>query len=236
LVIVWVLAAPLAVYGGEGSEDMEDEGSGGFDFLSPGADDEEFDYEIHLSQEENGDRFYSPGQLDDLDDLEYYDELYPKDYDDFLENYDDEPADYYDYSDISALDGEDSVLRIEDELEVNDIEIRPKPEAGEEGEEILLETSQIFIMVGSACVSFAIFMLTFFLCRRMVAKKEEKKKKIPFTITPDRRSLKESSIVKDYHKVPTTTKQFLQNSHIEMYRGGGDTKHPEIPPSAPLVQ
>lgn len=136
----------------------------------------------------------------ELENLEYYD---------YLEEYDDNEYAYMDTS-TSA----DSILNME-EITHNDIEIRLKPDT-EEAEEILLETSQIFIMVGSAFVSFAIFMLSFFLCRRMIVRKQ--KKQIPFSLAPDRRSLKESSIVKDYEKVPTTTKQFMQQPHIEMYR------------------
>lgn len=136
----------------------------------------------------------------ELENLEYYD---------YLEEYDDNE---YTYMDTTT--STDSTLNME-EITHNDIEIRLKPDT-EEAEEILLETSQIFIMVGSAFVSFAIFMLSFFLCRRMIVRKQ--KKQIPFSLAPDRRILKESSIVKDYEKVPTTTKQFMQQPHIEMYR------------------
>lgn len=208
-------------------EDLEDEdGSGDWDVLNPA---EEFDVHVtRVGQDEVQQPTTGPSSVDGL---EYYDDVYPEDYDKFLENYD-EDTDDYDYDKVeSNKTDKDSVLKIEDKGEERDIEIRPKPGA-EEGEDIVLETSQIFIMVGSAFVSFAIVMLSFFLCRRMMAKKQEKKR-IPFSMSPDRKSVKESSIVKDYQKVPTSTKEFLQSSHVEMYRGEGG--NPENPASAPLV-
>jgi len=215
----------LLVAGGEGSgqllaqlDDMEDDlddfdgfdGSGDdWDTLRPVAEDSDAaEYDISFSNLES---------LEDMESLEYYE---------YMDQYND---DEYAYMDTVA--STDSVLKIED-VTHNDIEIRLKPEA-EQAEEILLETSQIFIMVGSAFVSFAIFMLAFFLCRRMVATKKEKQQ-IPFSVAPERRVLKESNIVKDYEKVPTTTKQFLQHPHTDLYRGE-PCKH-DNPASAPLVE
>jgi len=219
-VLVTALLAVLVLVDGEGSgeswSDLEDyddgwsdmqDGSGDWDLLDPRGDDESFDDIIHLGEVD------LPGRTFDLDRLNY-----PMDYDE-------------DYAYTELYDTQDeSVLRIED-VTINDIEIRPKPDSSDR-DEVLLETSQIFIMVGSAFVSFAIFMLTFFLCRRMVAKKQEKKKHIPFIVVPDRKLVKESSIVKDYQKVPTTTKQILQNSRIDMYSGDPQQENPS---AAPLV-
>jgi hypothetical protein len=240
-----LLSLPILVLGegsGETLSDLEDllgldddEGSGEWGMLNPVRDNpsdpslirDSFEYDIHFSQTDL-DLGSKQEDLDKDDDLEYYDDMYPEDYEEFLQNYDDDDSLY----DEPIQGTEDSVLKIDEKPE-NDIEIRPKPGA-EDGEEIIIETSQIFIMVGSAFVSFAVVMLTFFLCKRMISRKQEKKR-IPFTISaPEKKILKESSIVKDYQKVPTTTQEFLQNSHIDMY--GERTKAAENPAAEPLVE
>lgn len=236
LVVALITLATLVATEGSGEtlsdlEDLDDdEGSGEWDILNQVEKKEYSEYDVHFTKLGKDEVNKQDASTTSLDVLEYYDDVYPEDYDKFLENYD-EDTDDYDYSNSKTnKTDKDSVLKIEDKGE-SDIEIRPKP-GSEEGEDIVLETSQIFIMVGSAFVSFAIVMLSFFLCRRMMAKKQEKKR-IPFSLSPERKSIKESSIVKDYQKVPTSTKEFLQNSHIEMYRGEGG--NPENPASAPLV-
>lgn len=250
VLVLALVCLPILVIG-EGSgetlsdlEDMlgledDDEGSGEWGMLNPiksnpsqpshGKD--SFEYDIHFSKTDLGlekDPDWTPKDSEKTDELEYYDDMYPEDYDEFLENYEDDDK-AYDYKEPTK-GTEDSVLKIDEKPE-NDIEIRPKP-GTEEGEEIVIETSQIFIMVGSAFVSFAVVMLTFFLCKRMIAKKQEKKR-IPFTISsPEKSIIKESSIVKDYQKVPTSTQEYLQNSHIDMY---GERTKPENPSAVPLV-
>jgi len=197
----------------EDTEEFEEEGSGGWEMLEPlnkgGSD---TGREKEEKEEENS--------------LEYFDDVYP-DYDVFLEYYDD---DNYEYTaDKSASPGDESVLRINEEEE-NDIEIRPRHEVDDQ-QNIVLETSQIFIMAGSAFVSFAIVMLTFFLCKKTMAR-QEAKKTMPFQVSPEK-IVKEASIVKDYQKVPTTTKEFLHNTHVEMYRG--ESSEPGNPAAVPLV-
>merc|ERR1712079_906109 len=66
----------------------------------------------------------------------------------------------------------DSVLKM-----VPQIGIKPKP-AGPgslvETEFAELRTSHILIMIGSACVSFGVIMLTFFFCKRSMEQRKEK--------------------------------------------------------------
>lgn len=193
----------------EGFDD-EEEGSGDLKTTPDKTTLSHKDYDVHFSKTTDYD-----------DDLEYYGDVYPEDYQDFLENYDEDDQ-------VLESELEDSVLKIVEEVEetVSDVEVKPKPDQ-EQSEQIIIETSQIFIMVGSAFVSFAIFMLSFFMCKRMIARKQEKKR-IPFTVAPEKKVVKESSIVKDYQKVPTTTKEFLQNN--SKYVGE------EPAAAAPLVQ
>merc|ERR1711997_356427 len=62
----------------------------------------------------------------------------------------------------------DSVLKM-----VTQIEIKPKPSLIE-NEFAELKTSHILIMVGSACVSFGVIMLTFFFCKKSMEQRKEK--------------------------------------------------------------
>lgn len=239
------VVAPLPVEG-EGSRKKPTTTKAKKKVVPPAAalpDDNQFEYDIHLSRlDKDGQEAASPDKsaagkkTDDL--YEYYDEVYPEEYKDLIKNYDSGDKDEdYSYSDSTNFD-RDSVLKIDEkktekEEGVNDIEIRPRPTS--DTEEVILETSQIFIMVGSAFVSFAIVMLTFFMCRRSMAKKRAKKTNLAFAYVPadNTRAAKEPSIVKDYQKVPTSTRELMQqyqSTRIDMYREG------EPAASAPLVQ
>jgi len=212
---------------------------------------EEDEYEIHLDKDgvdeeapmTVSEKTASSKKTDDM--YEYYDDLYPDEYKDIMKNYaNSDKEEDYQYTDSADFD-RNSVLKIDEKKttkedeDANDIEIKPRP--GTSGtEEAILETSQIFIMVGSAFVSFAIVMLTFFLCRRAMAKKRAKKSQLAFAYAPGEnatRSVKEANIVKDYQKVPSSTKELLQfqSTRIHMYGGGGE-KGSATAASAPLVE
>merc|ERR1712048_1181978 len=129
----------------------------------------------------------------------------------------DDDIDYYldDYEDEDLIlnpDPEsDSVLKL-----VTEIEIKPKPSLTET-EFAALKTSHILIMIGSACVSFGVIMLTFFFCKKSM---EQKKEKIQ-SVAVKKEKFEPSPIVKDYQRVPTDTKEYLENreeTHIEMYK------------------
>merc|ERR1712226_1251812 len=82
-----------------------------------------------------------------------------------------EMIDIYDYEERE----DDSVLKVlkdEEKVVEMDIEIKPKPPSTED--ELLLDTAQILIMVGSAFISFGVVMLAFFLCRRLESSRKEK--------------------------------------------------------------
>jgi len=111
----------------------------------------------------------------------------------------------------------DEIINLEKEL---DIEIKPKPPGLDE--DILLDTSQILIMIGSAFISFGLVMLAFFLCHQRVSQSKAKQAKMPYTIPSVHQAgvlTGSSPIVKDYQRVPTTTQEYLAKPHIEMYRG-----------------
>jgi hypothetical protein len=214
------------------------------------------EYEIHLDRDEEeapssssvSEKTMATSSKKTDDMYEYYDELYPDEYKDIMKNYapddgGDKEEEDYQYTDTSSDFDRDSVLKIDEKKttedeDTNDIEIKPRP--GTSGtEEASLETSQIFIMVGSACVSFAIVMLTFFLCRRAMAKKRAKKSQLAAFAynVPGDGGRKEANIVKDYQKVPTSTRELLQfqSTRIDMY-GAGEKGAAAVAASAPLVQ
>jgi len=152
-------------------------------------DQEEAAFGIHYSKEIIED-------LDDEDDIDYY-----------LDDYEDEDL-------ILNPDPEsDSVLKL-----VTQIEIKPKPSLIE-NEFAELKTSHILIMIGSACVSFGVIMLTFFFCKKSM---EQRKEKIQ-SVVVKKEKFEPSPIVKDYQRVPTGTKEYLETrdreeTHIEMYK------------------
>lgn len=160
---------------------------------------------------------------DKKEEEDYYSDNY-----DYLDAYINKDGDYEDDDLVEYLDNDqDSVVKFDDEHE---IEITGRPSDTEE-EQIVLNTSQIFIMVGSSFISFAIFMLTFFLCRRIITNKQ--RKALACANSPEKPPLKEPPIVKDYQKVPTSAQDIMKISspRVNMY---GD-KDPENPSSAPLV-
>merc|ERR1712110_826111 len=134
-----------------------------------------------------------------------------------IEDDDDDDVDYYldDYEEENLILNPDpaseSVLKL-----VPEIEIKPKPSLTET-EFAALKTSHILIMIGSACVSFGVIMLTFFFCKKSM---EQKKEKIQ-SVVVKKDKFEPSPIVKDYQRVPTDTKEYLETreeTHIEMYK------------------
>jgi len=148
-----------------------------------------------------------------------------------IEDDDDDDVDYYldDYEEENLIlnpdPASDSVLKI-----VPQIEIKPKPSVVE-NEFAELKTSHILIMIGSACVSFGVIMLTFFFCKRSM---EQRKEKILATVEK-KEKFEPSPIVKDYQRVPTDTKEYLETreeTHIEMFK---ETNQETPATSQPLI-
>merc|ERR1711936_702640 len=134
-----------------------------------------------------------------------------------IEDDDDDDVDYYldDYEEENLILNPDpaseSVLKL-----VPQIEIKPKPSLTER-EFSALKTSHILIMIGSACVSFGVIMLTFFFCKKSM---EQRKEKIQ-AVAVKKEKFEPSPIVKDYQRVPTDTKEYLETreeTHIEMIK------------------
>jgi len=181
------------------------EGSGGgLHFIS---DDSDLDYE---GSGDSLDRLLlipDDGQGEEEDyDIPFTEEDYDDDLNDYINSdYDDEDTDLT--LTVDDEDSHESVLKI--------VEIEPKPEENN----VVLETSQILIMVGSAFISFGIAMISFFLCKRSMEKRKQKAKIVNEIKAKQIQST--SPIVKNYQRVPTDTQEFLktQDTSIDMYRG-----------------
>lgn len=190
------------------------EGSGGgLHFIS---DDSDLDYEG--SGEDLDSLLLIPDDGSDDDSYDIPFEPDSQDYDDDLNEYiNSDDDDYYDADrDLILTADEDDADDAESVLKI--VEIEPKPEENE----VILETSQILIMVGSGFVSFGIAMLSFFLCKRSMEKRKQKAKIVNQIKTKQVQS--SSPIVKNYHLVPSDTQEYLkQDTHIDMFRGDSQT-------------
>lgn len=190
------------------------EGSGGgLHFIS---DDSDLDYEG--SGEDLDSLLLIPDDGSDDDSYDIPFEPDSQDYDDDLNEYiNSDDDDYYDADrDLILTADEDDADDAESVLKI--VEIEPKPEENE----VILETSQILIMVGSAFISFGIAMLSFFLCKRSMEKRKQKAKIVNQIKTKQVQS--SSPIVKNYHLVPSDTQEYLkQDTHIDMFRGDSQT-------------
>lgn len=188
------------------SDDYPFEGSGDDLILTP---------DNELGQEEAFGIHYIKEIIEDLDDDD--------DVDYYLDDYEDEDL-------ILNPDPErDSVLKIVPEIE---IQPRPNPELIE-NQFSALKTSHILIMIGSACISFGVIMLTFFFCKKSIEQRQEKIQSIVLR----KEKLEPSPIVKDYQRVPTDTKEYLEKreeTHIEMLKGDGVNQESQTT-SQPLI-
>lgn len=130
----------------------------------------------------------------------------------------------YEYYTDSYYPGEDDYLdQIEQDLEENvqDLDhdvhvIVTKPEGDDK---YVFQPSYIFLMLTSALISFAIFILAFILCRRSASRHHKKANMVPFIVSStDHFSSKQmmgssSPIVKNYQRVPTSTKELMMQQH-----------------------
>jgi hypothetical protein len=134
-----------------------------------------------------------------------------------------------DYDDLTDVDDAEkkppvvvSTARPADVVESVDKESIPADKSS------VFPPSYIFIILASALVSFTVFMLAFLVCRRTVAARRQKKL-MPFVVSssafgPPSAAVKSSgSIVKSYQRVPTSTKEFLQQQQQHL---GSEKKEP----------
>jgi len=199
---------------------------------------EALDKDFHFTEKDDGPLYDYYHDVKDKDNYDYVDtyEYDEDDYDDDDE-YDEDYDEDYPRGNKGGIDQE-SVLILDKTPQSSNIEIvgrrNEEPKKPLDKNTSLFETSHILIMAGSALVSFGLVMFAFFMCRRAMDNK--KQKATAFVLPPPRATKATTSpIVKNYQRVPTTTKEFLQcreNTHIDMYRGDGVCEQkPTAPPA-----
>jgi len=145
-----------------------------------------------------------------------------KNYDDLLYEYDNEY--YYE-------DNDDYLDQVEQDLESENQEVIVTKQAEQDlTGRFIFQPSYIFLMLTSALISFAIFILAFILCRRSAQRHQKKTHMVPFIVSPtDFTSSKHysSPIVKNYQRVPTSTKELMQHSSVvEMMQNQNQSERP----------
>jgi uncharacterized protein YpmS len=154
---------------------------------------------------------------------EYYNELYESE---------DEEDDYLHELEQDLINSADTILEQDNKASKGEPKLEIKPS-------IFLQPSYIFLMLSSALVSFAVFVLAFFLCRRLKNRKLQQKKKsmVPFVVSTGHRDFHQKSsspIVKNYQRVPSSTKELimanqqaqLQQNHQQLEMGLSETQRP----------
>jgi hypothetical protein len=156
---------------------------------------------------------------------EYYSEYFDEDYDDLNENGD--TTDKKSTTKLPPIVATSTPKTVVDTLDDED--------STETEKSAIFPPSYIFLIIASALVSFTVFMLAFLVCRRTVAQRRQKKL-MPFVVSASTygppslsNGLKSSGpIVKNYQRVPTSTKEFLmqqqQQQLVEQLQG--ETKQP----------
>ena len=148
---------------------------------------------------------------DDGELYEYYNEEYEPEYD----NEEDDDDDDYDDDEEDARRNNRVLYRAESDIVVT--------AASDESDSGSFDLAYLYIMLASAFVSFALALATFFLCRsRSLAERQRVRMKKrstaamamgqPFTVItpPTAAQFRQSSIVKSYQRVPTSTREFLE--------------------------
>lgn len=249
--LAWLLVTVVTARQGQLVEQVES--SADWDDLEEGMEGSgEEELVLHPDKDEEDDIYFSSDKHEKTatkeESFEYYNEQYDEyNYEDEYEAEDDDEYEYIDKESVLIIDQTPATTHKDTKHTINhipgdekpqiyqtnhppDIEIRQtKPPV--EQTTSYFETSHILIMAGSALVSFGVVMLAFFMCRRTLDDKA-RKTTVSYVLPPPRGTREASPIVKNYQRVPTTTKEFLQSqSHIDMYRGDGAQ-----PAADPLLQ
>ena len=163
------------------------------------------------------DDFHFEAEDDKTDDLlgEYYDDLL----------YGDEDEDDYVYT---TDDLDNDLVEVKETV----ITVHQTPAEKDPPAEVLFQPSYIFLMLASSLISFAFFTLMFILCRRSIQERRKKSQMVPFvvssaTMTSGSRTVS-TPIVKNYQRVPTSTKELLAQQHtsLDLSTGSSDTQKP----------
>jgi len=218
--------------------DLLDEGSGWDD------DDEDYDEDYY---DDEDDEYYDDDDFGSGDDQLLHQETFKTeskakltpDQDSDLHFSDDKKAKseilYEYYNELLYGDDEDDMAYLDevekDLSEVNDNVKITKNNDSEKSPNWNLQPSYIFLMLTSALITFAIVVLAFILCRKSMLSRQKNKKSMPFVISHTSghviQNQKSSPIVKNYQRVPTSTKELMQQQQPQMAEMGlSETQKP----------
>ena len=131
-------------------------------------------------------------------------------------------------------DDEDDLAYLDEvEKDLSDVEVKiTKNEDSEKSPTNWnLQPSYIFLMLTSALITFAIVVLAFILCRKSMLSRQKNAKQMPFVISHGSSGViqnqKSTPIVKNYQRVPTSTKELMQQQQPQMAEMGlSETQKP----------
>merc|ERR1712241_1019457 len=123
----------------------------------------------------------------------------------------------YEYYNELLLDEDEQDLGTSSDDDQVKITSQTHPKENSEVKSWNLQPSYIFLMLTSALITFAIVVLAFILCRKSMISRQHKTKSMPFVISSvnshNHHHQKSSPIVKNYQRVPTSTKELMQQQN-----------------------
>lgn len=131
------------------------------------------------------------------------------------------------YNELAFGDDEDDMEYLDEvEKDLSEVQIT-KNQDSEKSTNWNLQPSYIFLMLTSALITFAIVVLAFILCRKSMLSRQKNKKAMPFVISHGGviQNQKSTPIVKNYQRVPTSTKELMRDQQPQMAEMGLSETH-----------
>jgi len=125
-------------------------------------------------------------------------------------------------------DNDDMDYLYEVEKDLSEVKIT-KNQDSEKSTNWNLQPAYIFLMLTSALITFVIVVLAFILCRKSMLSRQKNKKAMPFVISHGGviQNQKSTPIVKNYQRVPTSTKELMRDQQPQMAEMGlSETQKP----------
>lgn len=210
-------------------DDYYDDDEYDTDDFGSGFGSEDYDQDLIVDQAPQVPTKIIPDETEEKDDFHFEDtkdtsEPKPKNtYEDLLYEYYTELQFGDDDDDLDYLDEVEQDLNEEvTKIKEQDLDAKSAPNA-------LFQPSYIFLMLTSALFSFAVFILAFVLCRKSASRRQKKSQMVPFVVsTHDFSTVSKSSspIVKNYQRVPTSTKEMIMQQQTTLEKVISETQKP----------
>lgn len=184
---------------------------------------------------------------------EYYSEYFEEDYDEDDDDEDDD--DYDDDEDNDDAESEDETEESdaassnnqgesETDVKTDRVNYESSPPVSSDDEATyglpVMSTYLLYVMLATAIISFFLGIILFFLCRKSALERRAKKKMVPFVLSSSSHHYGQSAtiyqpcatnkpIVKNYQRVPTSTREMLQSSTIVEMPNKSALENPLLP-------